>query len=117
MRNLKDEIRNRVNKLSTDDRNVASLLQMLHSLDEEVGKSICDCLNAKSNALKGTKDDLKVYIDYATQRLQESMEMTILFRVMLGKLLHGLVAIDKEGLKHGNVPVLPMLMEGRVELK
>ena len=117
MEKLKNEIKNRVNNLPASDRTVATLLKELHDIDERVGKSICDCLNAKNNALQGNKDDLKMYIEYTTQRLQESMEMTIMFRVMLGKILKGLIHIDTEGLKHGNIPVLPMLMEGRVELK
>lgn len=117
MRNLKDEIKNRINKLPKEEQTVSSLIRELQEVDSSIGKSICDCLNAKENALKGNKDELRMYLNYATQRLQESMEMTDLFRVMLGKIIHGLITVDKEAIKHGNTPITPFIMEGRVELK
>lgn len=116
MRNVKEELKNRVNKHPVDERTVATLVTELQRLDEQIGKSICDCLNAKQIALRGKNDELKTYIDYATQRLQESMEMTIMFRVVLGKVLKGIIEIDRRSVEEGNRPLAPILFEGHVEL-
>lgn len=117
MGKLRDELKNRVIKKCGNEQTLLALIQELEAMDDEIGSSIVNCLKSKDIALKGNKDDIKCYVDYITKRLADSVQMTVLFRTLLGKVLTGVVTIDRELVKHGGIPVSPILLEGRVEFK
>lgn len=110
-------LKNKLSSLKEDERTFHKLICIARDLDMEVGKEICDCINAKEVALKGSKEDIKAYAKYATEKLKDSISMTLLFRTIVSKLIEGVITIDKQNVANGGVPVSPILLEGRVEIK
>lgn len=117
MESVNQMLKNRVNNLPKEKRTFINLIHEAKALDDTIGPSLCNAINAKDVAFKGNKADIQAYAEHLNNSLKQSVQMTILFRTLLGKLLQGLLKVDVAAVKEGNMPITPSIFEGKVELE